>query len=478
MQDTTAPALTPVSSQTDEATGPDGAVATFAASASDVVDGSDPVTFTEGNTVVHSGDTFGFGSHTITASATDQHGNSASETFTVTVQDTTAPALTPVSNQTDEATGPNGVVATFAASASDIVDGSDPVIFTEGNTVVHSGDTFGLGTHTITASATDQAGNTGSESFTITVRDTTRPVLGDDGNAVMAFQAVVGTSVLGNDSDVATGPVHVTGISDASHGAGSVGGSLAGQYGTLTFNLDGSYRYVADNAAVLAEGLQADDVFTYTAADQAGNSATATLDIKVTGHSGGAMEIVSYTAVDWKTGDVISGALYDNTGKYTVGSSVTVPGPDNLGGTWTYTVNNIGRADVTHQDVSYSGLAYDFDYRDADTGTVYDTFYGHTGFNLGQNDKVNFSGNNGLGSDGDLIVIGGRAFGIASGVYVVPEGAQASGPLLMKAVTFQAQESVTGDVITGVLFDNSGQYRSAAASAKAWISSAATGPIR
>ena len=200
------------------------------------------------------------------------------------------------------------------------------------------------------------------------------------------------------------------------------------------------------------------DVFTYTVADAGGAGATATLDIKVTGHSGGAMEIVSYTAVESKTGDVISGALYDNTGRYTVGSSVTVPGPDNLGGTWTYTVNNIGRADVTHQDVSYSGLAYDFDYRDADTGTVYDTFYGHTGFNLGQNDKVNFSGNNGLGSDGDLIVIGGRAFGIASGVYVVPEGAQASGPLLMKAVTFQAQESVTGDVITGVLFDNSGQY--------------------
>ena len=77
--------------------------------------------FTEGGNTVHSGDTFGIGTHTITASATDQHGNSASETFTVTVQDTTAPALTPVSSQTDEATGAaDGAVATFAASASDI----------------------------------------------------------------------------------------------------------------------------------------------------------------------------------------------------------------------------------------------------------------------------------------------------------------------------------------------------------------------
>ena len=169
VQDKTSPTLTPVANHTDEATGPNGAAAAFAATASDIVDGSDPVVFTEGATVVHSGDTFGFGTHTITASATDQHGNSASETFTVTVQDTTAPALTPVANQTDEATGPNGAAATFPASASDIVDGSDPVTFTEGDTVVHSGDTFGFGTHTITATATDQDGNSASETFTITV---------------------------------------------------------------------------------------------------------------------------------------------------------------------------------------------------------------------------------------------------------------------------------------------------------------------
>ncbi len=147
VHDTTAPTLTAVTGagQVDEATGPAGAQAVFSATASDIVDlNADIVTATEGGNTVHSGDAFGFGTHTITASATDQHGNSASETFTVTVQDTTAPALTPVSSQTDEATGPDGAVATFAASASDIVDGSDPVTFTEGDTVVHSGDTFGF----------------------------------------------------------------------------------------------------------------------------------------------------------------------------------------------------------------------------------------------------------------------------------------------------------------------------------------------
>src|SRR5205807_2321440 len=100
-----------------------------------------------------------------------------SETFTVKVVDTTAPSLTAVPNQTDEATGPNGAAATFAATATDLVDGTDPVVFREGNTVVHSGDTFGLGTHAITASATDAAGNTSSETFTIKVAATTPPTL-------------------------------------------------------------------------------------------------------------------------------------------------------------------------------------------------------------------------------------------------------------------------------------------------------------
>jgi VCBS repeat-containing protein len=223
---------------------------------------------------------------------------------------------------------------------------------------------IGLESGTVSVSMTDpwqdMAGNPGSPGageapVTLTVDDAL-PVLANDSNAVRAFQTVVRASVLANDTDptgraqqtgvsfaagnvVAVGdPLHVTGISDASHGAGSFGGWLAGQYGTLTFNADGGYHYVADDAASLAEGRQADDVFTYTATDQHGNSAAATLDLKVRGHSGGAMDIVSYTAVESKTGDVISGALYDNTGKYTVGSSVTVPGADNLGGTWTYKV--------------------------------------------------------------------------------------------------------------------------------------------
>src|SRR6266851_5580722 len=171
--DTTAPVISGAANQTDEATSAAGAVATFSASASDAVDGSDPVVFKDGATVVHSGDTFSLGSHTIGETATDAAGNIGTSSFTITVQDTTAPVISGAANQTDEATSAAGAVATFSASASDAVDGSDPVVFKDGATVVHSGDTFSLGSHTIGETATDAAGNIGTSSFTITVQDTT-----------------------------------------------------------------------------------------------------------------------------------------------------------------------------------------------------------------------------------------------------------------------------------------------------------------
>jgi VCBS repeat-containing protein len=125
----TPPMLSSIADQTLQATSSNGAVATFAATATDLVDGSDPVVFKEGSNVVHSGDIFGLGVHTITASAVDSAGNAASESFSITVKDTIPPVLTAVASQTDEATGPNGATATFAATATDLVDGSDPVVF-------------------------------------------------------------------------------------------------------------------------------------------------------------------------------------------------------------------------------------------------------------------------------------------------------------------------------------------------------------
>ncbi|MCG2645267.1 MULTISPECIES: putative Ig domain-containing protein [Bradyrhizobium] len=185
--DTTPPVLSSVSDQTNEAGSPAGAVALFTTIALDLVDGADSVVFKEGNTVVHSGDVFGLGAHTITASAVDAAGNIAAENFTIKVVDTTPPTLTPVSDRTVHATSLAGAKVTFSATASDLVDGADPVVFMDGSSVVHSGDTFALGTHTIAVNTVDAAGNTASESFTIRVADAAPVVspitrsMGEDG---------------------------------------------------------------------------------------------------------------------------------------------------------------------------------------------------------------------------------------------------------------------------------------------------------
>ena len=90
VQDTTPPTIsgTP-SNMTLEATGPSGAVATWASlTATDLVDGSVAVAC-----VPASGSTFAITTTTVTCTATDAHHNGAHTTFTVKVQDTTPPTV-------------------------------------------------------------------------------------------------------------------------------------------------------------------------------------------------------------------------------------------------------------------------------------------------------------------------------------------------------------------------------------------------
>jgi hypothetical protein len=200
--DTTPPVLSLPSDMTKEATGPSGASATFSASASDIVDGNVPVICD-----ASSGDTFPLGVTTVHCSATDTHGNSASGSFTVTVQDTTPPSLNLPANITKEATGPGGAAATWSASATDIVDGSVAV-----SCDATSGDKFPIGTATVNCSATDDAGNTASGSFTVTVQDTTPPSLNLPNDitvyAPSNSQATVNYSA--SASDIVDGSVAIT----------------------------------------------------------------------------------------------------------------------------------------------------------------------------------------------------------------------------------------------------------------------------
>lgn len=87
--DTTPPVITGPVSITVEATGPSGAVVTFAATAVDAISGPEPVSATPA-----SGSTFAIGSTPVSLSATDAAGNVATGRITVNVVDTKAPVPT------------------------------------------------------------------------------------------------------------------------------------------------------------------------------------------------------------------------------------------------------------------------------------------------------------------------------------------------------------------------------------------------
>ena len=158
VQDKTPPVVTVPSDMTKEAAGPTGVVVSYAATASDLVDGSITPICTPS-----SGSTFPLASTKVTCTATDKAGNTGSASFQVTVVDTTPPKLSIPLDMTVQASG-TGAVVTFSASASDLVDGSIPITCTPA-----SGSTFPLGTTTVTCSATDKTGNEASGSFKVTV---------------------------------------------------------------------------------------------------------------------------------------------------------------------------------------------------------------------------------------------------------------------------------------------------------------------
>ena len=80
------------------------------------------------------------------------------------VRDTTRPTLTLPTNLILPATSPTGALGTFTATASDIVDVSDPV-----TCLPASGSIFAIGTTTVSCNTSDRAGNSVSGSFTVHV---------------------------------------------------------------------------------------------------------------------------------------------------------------------------------------------------------------------------------------------------------------------------------------------------------------------
>ena len=183
--DTIAPGLTVTDISANAPSNANAALVTFTPTVTDAVDAAPTVVCTPA-----SGSSFTVGSTTVSCTATDDFANAATNTFTVTVRDVTPPAITVPGNIVAEATSGAGAAASFTATATDVVGGSRPVSCSPA-----SGTVFPLATTTVTCSAVDAVGNSGSASFTVTVRDTTPPTLTVPANITKAATGASGAVV-------------------------------------------------------------------------------------------------------------------------------------------------------------------------------------------------------------------------------------------------------------------------------------------
>ena len=253
------------------------------ATAQDAVDGSVTITVT-GSVEAAAG------TYTLTYSATDKAGNTATASRTIIVADTIAPTIALIGSETiAHEQGTNYVDA--GATATDAVDDSVEIVTT--GTV----NTAIAGTYTLTYTATDQAGNISSATRALVVADTAAPVITLTGAASINHEQ--GTSY------VDAGATATDAVDD------SVAVVITGTVNTATA---GTYT------------------LTYTATDQAGNISSTTRTLVVADTTGPLITVPTDISVESSdngttilaTDSVIAAFLSAVTANDTVDGSVTV----------------------------------------------------------------------------------------------------------------------------------------------------------
>jgi hypothetical protein len=153
------PVITVPADMTVEAQNFSGATVTYVATAVDWQGRSIPVTCNPA-----SGSGFGFVRTTVSCTARDSQNRTSTKSFHITVVDRTPPALSIPKSKRLPTANNAGTIATYSASASDIVDGPVPISCAPG-----SGSLFPVGTTKVTCSATDHRGNASSAAFDVVV---------------------------------------------------------------------------------------------------------------------------------------------------------------------------------------------------------------------------------------------------------------------------------------------------------------------
>ncbi len=311
------------------------------------------------------------GVDTITYTISDGRGGTATSTISVTVNPVVDAFDNTVSTNEDTAVitdvlandtfGPNASVTgvTQGSHGTVTINPDGTVTYTPGP----SFDDLAVGesrTDSYTYTVTTAAGNTETATVNITVNGVndapvavadTRSVTEDAADQATYDDADPGTTivagnVLTNDTDVDNGAV--LSVAAVNGSAANVGNPVAGIYGTVTVNSDGTYTYALDNTngavQALAQGETLTDTFTTTTTDENGATSSTTLTVTINGANDapnitvGAGDSAAETLAETNAGLSTSGTLsifdVDTTNTVTAAKVNSV----SVGGTYTGTV--------------------------------------------------------------------------------------------------------------------------------------------
>ncbi|HXI60654.1 MAG TPA: HYR domain-containing protein [Polyangia bacterium] len=170
----------------------------------------------------------------------------------------TPPVVSVPGNIVAQANAPGGATVVFTVTATDAQDSA-----LAPSCSAASGSTFPIGTTVVTCTATDSGGLSGSAAFTVTVVDTTAPVMGNIPAAIVAYATstkgakVTYTKPTARDAVDGTRPVTCTPASGAAFRVGKstvtcTAADKSGNPSSATFTVWVQYQAPADGTFFLA----------------------------------------------------------------------------------------------------------------------------------------------------------------------------------------------------------------------------------
>ncbi|PCJ27236.1 MAG: hypothetical protein COA97_04540, partial [Flavobacteriales bacterium] len=161
-----------------------------------------------------SGTVFPVGTTTVTYLVTDAIGNTATCSFTVTVNDTENPTISCPGNITvSNDVGTCGATVNYATPSG--LDNC-PAPITTITAGQASGTVFPVGTTTVTYLVTDASGNTATCSFTVTVNDTENPTISCPGNIIQCNLIATWAAPTGLDNCAGASTSQTSGLASGS----------------------------------------------------------------------------------------------------------------------------------------------------------------------------------------------------------------------------------------------------------------------